>query len=95
MTIRLLPVLILPLLAACETAPPAPPTVVGGTVTVSDPRPMDEVPQQSLLANGDRQYGFASGCRIVIEPRRAVVKSETGACELHHRDIALLYAAGD
>ncbi|SMO32788.1 hypothetical protein [Paracoccus laeviglucosivorans] len=100
MMIRLLPVLILPLLAACETAPPAPPTVVASTTTLSvspesPARPMDEVPQQNLLANGDRQYGFASGCRIVVEPRRAVVKSETGACELHHRDIALLYASGD
>ena len=31
----------------------------------------------------------------ILEPQRAVVRSETGACELHHRDIALLYASGD
>ncbi|MTH64380.1 hypothetical protein [Paracoccus shanxieyensis] len=102
MTIRPIALLILPLLlAACETAPPGPPTVVGATTTLSvspqqtGPRPMDEVPQQSLMPNGERVYGFASGCRIVIAPRRAVVQSEAGACELYHRDIALLYASGD
>ena len=58
-------------------------------------RPQDEVPMQSRLPNGDRLYGFAGGCRIVIERVRAVVKSETGACALYHRDIALLYASGD
>ncbi len=58
-------------------------------------RPMDEVPQQQTLANGDRQYRFSNGCEVVLEPRRAVVRSEGARCELHHRDIALLYASGD
>lgn len=56
---------------------------------------MDEVPARLALANGDRQYGFKNGCVIVLEPRRAVVKSENGDCALHHRDIALLYASAD
>lgn len=58
-------------------------------------RPMDEVPRQQRLPNGDRQYGFQNGCVIVLEPRRAVVKSEGTVCALHHRDIALLYASAD
>lgn len=58
-------------------------------------RPMDEVPVQTTLANGDRQYGFRNGCVIVLEPKRAVVKTEGRICALHHRDIALLYASGD
>lgn len=58
-------------------------------------RPMDEVPREQRLPNGDRQYGFANGCVIVLEPRRAVVKSEGAVCALHHRDIALLYASAD
>lgn len=58
-------------------------------------RPMDEVPQQITLPNGDRRYGFRGNCVVVLEPQRAVVKSEAQACELHHRDIALLYASGD
>jgi len=56
---------------------------------------MDEVPGQQQLPNGDRQYSFANGCLIVLEARRAVVKTEGAVCELHHRDIALLYASGD
>lgn len=56
---------------------------------------MDEVPAQSVLANGDREYGFANGCRVVLEATRAVVKQEGGRCQPHHRDIALLYASGD
>ncbi|MCJ1901463.1 hypothetical protein MR829_13910 [Paracoccus versutus] len=56
---------------------------------------MDEVPRQQRLPNGDRQYGFKNGCIIVLEPQRAVVKSEETACALHHRDIALLYASAD
>lgn len=58
-------------------------------------RPMDEVPQQNTLPNGDRSYAFRDDCLIVLEPQRAVVKSEAEACKLHHRDIALLYASGD
>lgn len=58
-------------------------------------RPMDEVPRQQRLPNGDRQYGFQNGCIIVLEPQRAVVKSEGTVCALHHRDIALLYASAD
>lgn len=81
MTIRLLPLtLILPLIA-CDDAAPT--------------RPMDEVPQQSVLADNSRQYSFQNGCVIVLEPTRAVVKSEASICQLHHRDIALLYASGD
>lgn len=58
-------------------------------------RPMDEVPKQETAANGDRQFLFANGCVVVLEPKRAVVKSEGKECESHHRDIALLYASAD
>ena len=58
-------------------------------------RPMDEVPRQTVLANGDRQYGFRNGCIVVLQPARAVLRSEGLQCALHHRDIALLYASGD
>ncbi|MGN7871545.1 hypothetical protein [Paracoccus sp. 22332] len=77
------------LLTACDSSirtVPAP---------VEPERPMDEVPVQMTLTNGGRHYSFKSGCVVVLEPQRAVVKSETGACALHHRDIALLYASGD
>ncbi|WP_167626589.1 hypothetical protein [Paracoccus luteus] len=84
MTSALGPALLL--LAGCAgTVPGAP----GGG------RPMDEVPRQQRLPNGDRQYGFQNGCIIVLEPQRAVVRSEGAACALHHRDIALLYASAD
>ncbi|MGN7870857.1 hypothetical protein PARHAE_03932 [Paracoccus haematequi] len=76
-------------LAACETP------VATAPAPAEPERPMDEVPVQMTLANGDRHYSFKSGCVVVLEPQRAVVKSETRACELHHRDIALLYASGD
>ncbi|MDH2328868.1 hypothetical protein QCN27_18625 [Cereibacter sp. SYSU M97828] len=56
---------------------------------------MDEVPHQITLPNGNRSYGFKGNCVIVLEPKRAVVKSEAEACKLHHRDIVLLYASGD
>ena len=69
--------------------------LAGCDVPAPAERPMDEVPVQTSISNGDRQYGFKSGCVIVLEPKRAVVKSETGACALHHRDIALLYASAD
>jgi hypothetical protein len=58
-------------------------------------RPMDEVPAQRTLANGEREYRFANGCAVVLEPAQAVVRAEIGPCELYHRDIALLYASGD
>jgi len=58
-------------------------------------RPMDEVPAQKTLGNGDRQYTFKNRCLIVLEPKRAVVRSERVGCQSHHRDIALLYASGD
>lgn len=58
-------------------------------------RPMDEVPVQAQLPNGDREYGFANGCKVVLEAKRAVVKTAGAACASHHRDIALLYAAAD
>lgn len=77
------------LLTACETSTGTAP------VSAEPERPMDEIPVQMTLANGDRHYSFKSGCVVVLEPQRAVVKSETGACALHHRDIALLYASGD
>lgn len=56
---------------------------------------MDEVPQQQRLAGGDREYRFASGCVIVLQPNRAVVKTESAVCALYQRDIALLYASAD
>lgn len=83
MTIRAA-ILTLPLLAACEAQAPDVPE-----------RPMDEVPVQQRLANGDRQYSFKNGCVVVLEPGRAVMKTEGDVCELHHRDIALLYASAD
>ena len=76
-------------LAACE-AP-----IATAPVPAEPERPMDEVPVQKTLPNGNRHYSFKSGCVVVLEPQRAIVRSETGACELHHRDIALLYASGD
>ena len=69
-------------LAGCEAVP-------------EGDRPMDEVPREQRLPNGDRQYGFENGCIIVLEPHRSVVKSEGAVCALHHRDIALLYASAD
>ncbi len=77
------------LLAACDAPTGTPPAAA------EPERPMDEIPVQMTLANGDRHYSFKSGCVVVVEPQRAVVKSETGACAPHHRDIALLYASGD
>ena len=58
-------------------------------------RPMDEVPVQQLLASGDREYRFANGCVIVLQPDRAIVLTESEVCKLFHRDIALLYASAD
>lgn len=84
-SLRLLGAPLLLALAACTSTAPA----------SSTGRPMDEVPGQRQLPNGDRQYSFENGCVIVLEARRAVVKMEGTACELHHRDIALLYASGD
>ncbi|WP_102961126.1 hypothetical protein [Mangrovicella endophytica] len=80
------------MLGACVASEPAP---APAPEAATEQRPMDEVPVQKRLANGDRQYGFANGCIIVLPPKRAVVKSEGAACKLHHRDIALLYASGD
>ena len=62
--------------------------------SVSD-RPMDEVPVQQLLLNGQREYRFANSCVIVLQPDRAIVLTESEVCELFHRDIALLYASAD
>jgi len=58
-------------------------------------RPMDEVPVQKTLPNGDREYSYKNGCVVVLEPKRAVVKTEDASCQSHHRDISLLYASGD
>jgi hypothetical protein len=82
----LLGVVIILTLSACAQS--TPPQQAGD-------RPQDEVPNQQTLANGDRQYGFENGCVIVLEPRRAVVRSEGPGCELYQRDIALLYASAD
>lgn len=82
--------LLAPLLAGCVPAPSdAPAMPVGST------RPMDEVPEQRRLSNGDREYRFANGCRIVLDGVRAVVRTEGPVCALYQRDIALLYASGD
>ncbi|MDH2329041.1 hypothetical protein QCN27_19520 [Cereibacter sp. SYSU M97828] len=62
---------------------------------VTPERPMDEVPNQTTLPNGDRSYGFKNDCVIILQAQQAVVKSESATCELYHRDIALLYASGD
>lgn len=84
---RSLPPLSLLLLTACiESDHPTSP--------VPD-RPMEEVPAQQALADGDREYRFANGCVIVLEPSRAVVRSESPPCALYQRDIALLYASAD
>lgn len=58
-------------------------------------RPMDEVPVQSVLPNGERLYSFRNGCDVVLQARQAVLVREDPECALHHRDIALLYASGD
>lgn len=76
-------VLLLLVTACVESAP-----------SVSE-RPMDEVPAQQRLASGDREYRFANGCIVVLQPNRAVVRTESAVCELYHRDIALLYASAD
>ncbi|AOF92385.1 hypothetical protein [Sinorhizobium sp. RAC02] len=86
--------LALPLIAtlmACSAEPNI--TAVGTADT--DQRPMDEVPVQKILSGGDRAYSYKNGCVIVLEPKRAVVKSEGARCQSHHRDISLLYASGD
>ncbi|MCJ8053308.1 hypothetical protein GB928_015715 [Shinella curvata] len=83
-TLIILPVILMLSACAGTSMPPSAST-----------RPMDEVPTQVTLASGDRQYGFRNGCVIVLEPKRAVVKTEGRTCVLHHRDIALLYASGD
>jgi hypothetical protein len=71
-----------------DAAAPARPAATGE-------RPMDEAPMQRTLLNGDREYSYRNGCVVVLEPRRAVVKSEGAACQSYHRDISLLYASGD
>ncbi|SFB39678.1 hypothetical protein SAMN03159496_03431 [Rhizobium sp. NFR07] len=63
--------------------------------TAAEERPMDEVPVRKTLANGDRQYAYRNGCIVVLEAKRAVVKTEGAVCQSHHRDISLLYASGD
>jgi hypothetical protein len=63
--------------------------------TATSERPMDEVPVRKTLPNGDRQYAYRNGCIVVLEPKRAVVKTEGAVCQSHHRDISLLYASGD
>ena len=70
------------------------PACVEPEASVSE-RPMDEVPVQKLLSSGDREYRFANGCVIVLQPDRAIVLTESEVCELFHRDIALLYVSAD
>ncbi len=81
MSIRLFPLALFLPLIACDSP--------------AAPRPMDEVPVQAALADGSRQYSFQNGCVIVLQPTRAVVQSEAEACQLYHRDIALLYESAD
>jgi hypothetical protein len=45
--------------------------------------------------NREREYRFANGCTVVLQASRAVLVREGAVCELHHRDIALLYALAD
>lgn len=78
--------IVLPLLTACVGTAPTPST---------GDRPQDEVPKQHRSPGGDRIYSFQNGCLVILEPKRAVVKSEAPVCELYQRDIALLYASGD
>jgi hypothetical protein len=100
---RLLGLMLLSMLAACNGASSDSTSSAGASATTpsaessasTGERPMDEVPVQTRLPNGDRQYGFRNGCTVVLEARRSVVKTEAAVCELHHRDIALLYASGD
>lgn len=84
--------------AAREGATPAPaalPGQVSSEASEDTERAMDEVPSQTVLPNGDTEYGFANGCKVVLQGKRAVLRNEGPECELHHRDIALLYASGD
>jgi hypothetical protein len=88
------PFILLPLVAvlvSCSGTGSQPPAMQAAGAE----RPMDEVPVQTTLANGDRQYSYRNGCDVVLEPRRAVVKTEGENCQSHHRDISLLYASGD
>ncbi|MEI4482507.1 MULTISPECIES: hypothetical protein [unclassified Phyllobacterium] len=78
-------------LMACS----AEPNITRAGATTKDQRPMDEVPAQKTLSGGDRQYRYKNGCVVVLEPKRAVMKSEGASCQSHHRDISLLYASGD
>lgn len=70
-------------------------TLVAACAPSDAQRPMDEVPQQQVLPNGERAYQFENGCVVTLEPRRAVLRHESAACALYHRDIALLYASAD
>ncbi|WP_156034950.1 hypothetical protein [Pseudorhizobium marinum] len=82
-------------LAACSVAGSHQPTNTAGPGVATGDRPMDETPVRKTRPNGDREYSYNNGCRVVLEPRRAVVKAESSDCQLHHRDISLLYASGD
>lgn len=86
-------VLLATTLMACS-AEPNNKVMVSGATDINE-RPMDEVPVRTTLSGGDRQYSYENGCIVVLEPKRAVVKSEGARCQSHHRDISLLYASGD
>jgi len=78
--------LLLPLVSCTDPVAPASP---------APERPMDEVPVEQALADGGREYRFTNGCVIVLEPDRAVLRTESDVCALYQRDIALLYASAD
>lgn len=83
-------------LAACSSVVHShQPTNTAGPSVATGDRPMDEAPVQKTRPNGDREYSYRNSCVVVLEPRRAVVKTESFNCQLHHRDISLLYASGD
>jgi hypothetical protein len=100
---KTIPIFALALLLAACSDPASPERVRPANEPSGEPasdasepgRPMDEVPEQQTLADGGREYRFDNGCVIVLEPARAVVRTESADCELYHRDIALLYASGD
>ena len=75
--------LVLPLLSSACVEPAA---------SVSE-HTMGEVPVQQFLSSGNREYRFANV--IVLQPDLAIVLTESGVCELFHRDIALLHASAD
>lgn len=87
--LMLLMLLVLPFVTACVE--PEVPVLVDANAL----QPMDEVPVERRLPNADREYRFANGCVVVLQPDQAVVTTESDDCLLFQRDIALLYASAD